>query len=991
MKHLFLGIVLIVIAWGPGANAQDRPMSPAAPQYSTLSLPAGVSLISSPLDTGTGLAVNTFLGLPPQYPLFFGWESDTQAWISSAEAPAGLAHGFWVYLPTPATLVVAGQPFSSLTSVNAHLDPGWHLFGVPFAEGVGWKDFKLYASGNPISLDTATDIGWVDSQVSTMQGSQMQYQTAGQPLLPGLAYWVHTTVPLQLRADRRSGATPVTEANLSLRHAPLVRALSTVSSGDATGSTVMGWLSAIAVCLGDVAKGAVAAAEGNWASASFDWAGGAFGLIEYGLNPGTPDSSSQLTTMETQLDGLIGSVAAIQNQMADLNTSITGLTNYIYTTNDLGANLKNAETWLQSYYTDETQTLQSRNWARWYLAGCIPQGSNPVYPTSCNEADNPVTQANVSLFKQTFITNPGFTNLPPGQLLVSSADFPLWWAYSVLGNQSLVPAYSVNGTKAQDFVIEIHTGLTNSATGPNALMAYMKWVFSQAGNCNSDVSNSTPGASCDLYNDVYLPTEAYFMQVIGDQTQLAEAVVEADNVLAAKFPNTPAFTNAASLYMDGPGGINQQINEEVEAFLEVAEQIALYRAADGTWDWNTFGASDAGQLLARADFVATQLGRQPDQSNPNLTPPWPASGVVGRVFYTMGEPTLQATQTRAVCPENELNCSDPIAEISENTSSSRTLTGDWPYLLWNTSTSGESTFATGTPATQWKVQRLVPLNVSTYGQDVATYGISSTVPARGGANLVVATYDPTTYTSEPAGTANGVVFGSLNGIEGPIGKYGLPLGGSIWTTTGPTSSHTGGTPPPNVIEVTYPAGNGPAGTLDITYPPITPVLAGEHASSVQESWSVSGKIEIVNGTSFPKQHVHWPTTVNVNLTGGVTENEGSVLGGSQYYSSFALNQQLLDSTGKTVNNSGSPATPVSAQNQCSAPFNTCTMTVAQPMNVGSVGLANSSLYTFQASFSSVVLPYTQSAFTSDFTFRSSNPGSSASWTISPPMVTLTTK
>jgi len=61
------------------------------------------------------------------------------------------------------------------------------------------------------------------------------------------------------------------------------------------------------------------------------------------------------------------------------------------------------------------------------------------------------------------------------------------------------------------------------------------------------------------------------------------------------------------------------------------------------------------------------------------------------------------------------------------------------------------------------------------------------------------------------------------------------------------------------------------------------------------------------------------------------------------------------------------------------------------MDVGSLGLAAGSMYTFEASFASQVLPYSQSAFTGNFTFRSSLPGSSASWVISAPMITLTTK
>src|SRR5271166_2624923 len=63
---LHLTIIIAVIAFASCATAQDTPpVTAAPPQYFTLNLPAGVSLISAPLNTGQALARDEFLGLPP--------------------------------------------------------------------------------------------------------------------------------------------------------------------------------------------------------------------------------------------------------------------------------------------------------------------------------------------------------------------------------------------------------------------------------------------------------------------------------------------------------------------------------------------------------------------------------------------------------------------------------------------------------------------------------------------------------------------------------------------------------------------------------------------------------------------------------------------------------------------------------------------------------------------------------------------------------------
>ncbi len=507
--------IAIVVALGCRAVAQDAPVVPS-PQFFTLNLPPGVSLISAPLDTGPGLARNAFQGLPPQYPLFYGWNPATQEWVSGDLVPASIGGGYWIYLPIPATLVVAGQPYSYFTSLTTHVDPGWHLFGVPFQEGIGWSDFHLFASGNPIGLDTAVSMGWIDANIITVQGSVVQDQTPGQPLLPGVAYWVHTLVPLELRAERPAGATPAIATEVGPPAAvpdasPSQPQSARAQSATSAASTVMGWLGAIASFLADAAKGAVQIAEGNYAAAGFEFATGTFGLVEYGLGEATTPPTDQLTEMDAKLDTMIVDANAIAGQLTTVESQISGLQSYVQTEDHLGQPLFYADTWLTNYYLDQTKTTQSRQWARWMLAGC-----NPGLVSACPSAANPVTAPSYKSFTTNYIQNPGQAN-------AATDDFPLWWAYSVIGNQKEgVNPYIVNGSTADGFVGLIYHGITdNRGTPQNALLSYMEFVYSKSG-CTTDVS----ATGCDLYDQVYLPVETYFLKAVGDQTQLAEALAE---------------------------------------------------------------------------------------------------------------------------------------------------------------------------------------------------------------------------------------------------------------------------------------------------------------------------------------------------------------------------------------------------------------------------------------------------------------------------------
>lgn len=990
------------------------PAAGAPPQYFTLNLPAGTSLISSPLNSGQVLARDAFLGLPSDWPLFWGWNSASQSWLTGDQAPMTLTGGYEVYLQTPTTVVVEGQPYNSISSATRHIHPGWHLFGVPFIGGISWKDFKLYASGNPIGIETAVEMGWVDPKVITTQGSQVQYHVNGEPFQPGAAYWIKTNVPLDMRvegsapattaagsedgiktaapADLRTGPTALSEPGVTTpptSYALMVQA--TAASGGSSSGKTMGWLAAIFQTLAEVAKGVAAFAEGNVVAGVADISAGTFGLIEHGLATTGDDSTTDLTQIDSKLDSLIGNVGALSSQITGMDNKVDALVAFEKNNAKLGTPLSDAETWLNDYYTDHSKTTQSREWARWTLAGCDTSG------LTCPSAGNPVTAASYQAFKTNYIQQSANPKLEPG---FSTDNFPLFWAYSVIGHQKGdTPAYNIGGTTADSFVTEIYQGLTDDmGQSTNGLTAYMQTVFA-----NSACVNDVTYPSCNLYDDVYSYVEDYFGKAIGYQTQLVSAVAESWNVLGQ---HNPAWANGGKTYM---AGVNQKVNREAEAFLQVAEQIALYRAADGTEDWGNFANTDAAKLLARADFVVARLAGAnylAPATPGNYNPPWPSSGIVGRVFYVNGEKVLSGT--RGVCINTSMAatvCTNPVFQIGEtvplnpdnngmispiwgNSSNPGAATGGWPYLQWNTSSSP----AVGTATAQWTIQRLTPMSpdnntypASLAGQTSSVLTVNSTSPERLGANLVVATYDENYNNPPQPDSQSALHFGSLNSIEGPIGRYGLKLGSNSWTTTGGktnteyqfllSSSNSTNAPGAEYLSVTYPQ-----------------VPDWSEDGTVGASWSSSANIKLDTSalvSPFTNVHLHWPTSVNVNLNGGWTHKmqnlTGVGYGRDEYFSYIKLDQQLLGKDGKVFGN-------VSLENSTcnSSAFNTCSISGDQSIDVPSLGLVLGTQYTFKAAFSSEVDTFDKS-FWGPSTYRSAKAPSVAAWVINAPSFTLTKK
>ena len=969
MKQLYLCIPIVVIAMTTsGFEATAQTTSTLPPQYFTLSLPAGVSLVSAPLNTGQTVAQGEFQGLPADYPLFFAWNPYTQSWVPGNQAPASMGGGYWVYLPVPANLVVQGQPYSYSTSFSGTVNPGWHLFGVPFEEGVGWKDFHLYAGGNPISLDTAMAMGWISQNVVTMQGSEVQTLPSGQPLQPGVAYWVQTFVPFQLQAERRQ---PATTSTILPTMAPLDSgtvtddpaascALQSTSSSSYDSSSAMGWLSATAEFLSEVTLGIAKLPESGWGGAS-EIASGTFGMIEHSINLGFgTGEDAQLSDMDAQLGTLVTNVCQMQIQLNNIGNQVSGLQNWIVSDTLLSSHVRAADSWLWPNFQDPNSTNTSREWARWILAGCSTSGS------SCPEGDGTngtkaVTTDSLNNFKSTLMQS-------PGTLALATDDFPLWWSYSVVGGANGVNPFLPTGKTLQRDIFTALTATPMTKT-TNGLVAYMEQVFGESG-CVNDVT------ACNLLQSVYYPVEAYFLKAVGDQASLAEAQSEAWLTLSALGKGS---TGPADVLKE----TNNELNRECEAFLEVAERIALLRAADGTVDWNNFGSSDAGQLLARADFIVMQLAGQNYNSGAGyVNPPWPSSGVVGRVFYVDGQTPLSSSGQRGICQETSTagafnpgaaNCSTPVAYLTENTATARTVTGDWPYLLWSSSNGT----ATGSPHLNWTVQRLNPLPLANLPTTTtAAYVVNSQAPERLGANLFVGSYD-SIYNNLPAPATGSITFASVNGIEGAIGKYGLPLDGTAWTVKGGTSVRE------ITLNVTATDVADAPGLEDLTatYPAIA--AGTDNTPSASVSWSASANIQFQSGPlplgwTTASYHLHWPTTVKVNLAGGITQRyTGPGQGDDYYYSSLALSQQF---TGNSASASYScPSAPsIPARNRVRSP-STCRCrgsrcrqrTLSAPRSVYGSALLDGALWPSS-------------------TARSSFPtNNTATWLISAPSFTLT--
>lgn len=787
-----------------------------------------------------------------------------------------------------------------------------------------------------------------------------------------------------------------------------------IPADETTGSKVMSWFAQISDSLHEVALGVAGIAEGNIAAGVSEFAAAGLGLIGKGLESGDSssgdDQAKQLNAINGKLDTLIGDVQFIANLETNTNLLVLDLTNLVLM-QPMSNSVNNAQLWLDSYYTG-LNTLQSRAWVNWKMAGCQADVTCPQpYPA--------VTAANLAAFRQAYMQHPAKKTMT-----LSTDNFPLWWAYSVLPEQATGSAKYIagGGTASQNEDAIYKAIVKGNGTDPNGLVSYMNYFMNQSSNtCAKDLTDP----ACDLYTSVYQPLEAYFALAIGRQSQLVMAQAEAWTVLAQKDP--AANGSGGSLVMNN---YNLELNEEVEVFLQVAEQLASYRLADGRTDWSNFAATDAGRLLARADFIVAKLAganyvvdntigpNTPAGTSSFTSSPWPSDGIVGRIFYADPEQTLDKTGTRSVCAASGQPCSGiPLLQIAENVPSLRTVTGGKPYLVWSRAVdpkSGAVTLLTGTGWTQWRVQRLKPQPATTTTPATATTPAVTTVLSLpvGFDYQVASTHSPSllakfgflsydrNFVTPPLPDPRPVnatgpdspwvtSFGSFNAVEGAIGPYGLKFDTNTFVK--------GSSNMPSVVYAdSYSVSKTTPGALySVTYVPNdyytryandTPKNWGG-VGTKPGTWSASTVVQLVipAGTASNVKF-SWPSTLDVNLSSDNRTTSG--LFSTEYYSSATFKQQIL-SGGKVLTDISGKGTTSDVLTECSVkPFVSCKLNLGQSVDVMvSSATAIAGNITFVANFSTEVEQYKTGSLNSKI-MRTSIAPSVANWTIQTPIVTL---
>jgi hypothetical protein len=683
----------------------------------------------------------------------------------------------------------------------------------------------------------------------------------------------------------------------------------------------------------------------------------------------------ELNSMDAKVDELLTDMAAVQNQLANIENMILNLSDWIKKEVALGVHLMDAESWIELYYSNPSKTGGSYNWACWQLADCPDVNTIECVNSACVGGDTPgsactnnsdcysctsaVTDKNVQLFNSNYYTaiNADPPKDPPD---LATENFYLWWAYSV-NQKGDLPPFMVNGNTAEVIVQQIHDGMVpKQATDTNGLLAFMQNVFTESG-CKNDVT------ACNLYEEVYGPLESYFQQVITSQITLVQAIVESYAELASFYqtnhPSNPhTWDSAVSNYMTS---FQQMLSQEAESFVEVAEQIALYRAADGRFDWSSFSKSDAAQVLARADFLAARLVGSAT-GKPWAWPP----GVTGRIFYTEQQTVPSATVHNA-CKDTTCTTlteaapmpQDLACKTNSNYPGQCLLTGDWPYLQWSAPDSNN--VVTGTPTFTWKLRRLTQQQMAK-----GTYQIASVNAQYGNVNLDVSEYG-NDYSNPPAADTTPVLFGSFNNVEGNLGIGAL----------GANRTYSGGGDD-KVHDFTI--------TPSTTYTQITVAYkdANSTGPALSGNWYEKMRIKVPDNQlvfgSFPMIRVFWPATIEISL--------GSYRAGNccddYYYQKVEQSLRLLESDGDYTS-AGQPFAHCTTGN---FGFGSCSYST-QDRNDSKTMLASSSVtlnhsmtYTLQARFSDEIIYYYGAPSCYCQPYPTS--GSHVTWTVFNPTVVL---
>jgi hypothetical protein len=717
---------------------------------------------------------------------------------------------------------------------------------------------------------------------------------------------------------------------------------------------------------------------GKLTTGGFSGAGAVFALANMAVSTYRYNNiMNELNSMDAKLDELLTDMAAVQNQLADIESMILNLSDWIKKEVTLGVHLMDAESWIELYYSNPANTGGSYNWALWQLAGCpdirtiecvnsacvggATPGSACTNDKDCYSCTNTVTGANMDLFNGDYYTAIN-ANPPKDPPDLATENFYLWWAYSV-NQKGDLPPFMVNGNTAEVIVQQIHDGMVpKQPTDTNGLLAYMQNVFTNSG-CKNDVT------ACNLYEEVYGPYESYFQQVITSQITLVQAIVESYAELAsfyqANHPSNPhAWDSAVSNYMTS---FQKMLSEEAESFVEVAEQIALYRAADGRVDWGSFNTSDAAQVLARADFLAARLVGSAT-GRPWAWPP----GVTGRIFYTEQQ-TLSSATVHNACQGTTCATLTEVAPMPQDLACKTNpdypgqcfLTGDWPYLQWS---APSNSVVTGTPTFTWKLRRLTQQQQMAEG----TYQVASINTQYGNANLVVSQYGDD-YSKPPAAGTTPVPFGSFNNVEGSLG-IGAIAANRTYSGGGDDKSHDYTVTESNTLT-----------QMNVAYK----TYSGTGSDST--NWYEQIKIKVPDNSvfgAFPRVRVFWPTTIQISLNSSRGYGGGaSCCQDYYYYLKAQQSLRLLDSGGNNTS-IGQQYTP------CTSPshgFSSCSYSTTEPFGGSALAstpmtLNHSMTYTLQARFSDAV-QYYEGAPTCNCSFWPTG-SSHVTWNVFNPTVVL---
>ncbi len=163
-----------------------------------LSLPAGLNMISLPLRPYESDFAK-LLNIPANQLRLAHWRQERFNYVYYPETPPPAPGvGYFLYLASPLTVSIQGEPAPTDREFAIALQPGWNLIGHPFRESVDLRSVRVvHQFSEPVVWETATEsIGGepplVGDKVWTLGTAGYISATL---LEPGKAYWVRVLRP----------------------------------------------------------------------------------------------------------------------------------------------------------------------------------------------------------------------------------------------------------------------------------------------------------------------------------------------------------------------------------------------------------------------------------------------------------------------------------------------------------------------------------------------------------------------------------------------------------------------------------------------------------------------------------------------------------------------------------------------------------------------------------------------------------------------------